>query len=139
MLKWPNDVLLDGGKLAGILLERAGERVVVGVGVNLAAAPAIAGKATIALDGTVSPQAFAPLLAASFARTLALWRSEPAPVLADRWLARAHAVGSRLKAHVDSETLVAGRFEGLAEDGALLLRTDNGAVQTIRAGDVDIV
>ncbi|MEO7654832.1 MAG: biotin--[acetyl-CoA-carboxylase] ligase, partial [Sphingomicrobium sp.] len=138
MLKWPNDVLLDGGKLAGILLERAGDRVVAGMGVNLASAPAIAGRVTVALDGAVSPRAFAPLLAASFARALDLWRSGDLAGLADRWLARAHPVGSRLKVHVDPETVVAGRFEGLAADGALLLRTDGGAIETIRAGDVEL-
>ena len=46
MLKWPNDLLVDGAKLAGILLERAGETVVIGIGVNLIRAPAVAGRAT---------------------------------------------------------------------------------------------
>ena len=137
MLKWPNDLLLDGGKLAGILLERAGDRVVVGIGVNLAAAPAIPGRPAAALDGTLAPKAFAPLLAASFARSLELWRSDPGS-LPDRWLAKAHPVGSALKVHLDSDTYIAGRFEGLGEDGALLLRTASGAIETIRAGDVSL-
>jgi BirA family biotin operon repressor/biotin-[acetyl-CoA-carboxylase] ligase len=137
MLKWPNDVLLDGGKLAGILLERADDRVVIGFGVNLAGAPAIPGRPTAALDGTVVPQAFAPLLAASFARWVQFWRSEPAS-LPDRWLARAHPIGSALKVHLDTDNSIAGRFEGLGEDGALLLRTASGAIETIRAGDVSL-
>ena len=138
VLKWPNDVILDGGKLAGILLERGGDRVVAGMGVNLASAPAIPGRATVALDGAVSPQAFAPLLAASFARVLELWRSGNFAGLADRWLERAHPVGSQLKIHVDADTQVTGRFEGLAADGALLLRTAAGVIETIRAGDVEL-
>jgi BirA family transcriptional regulator, biotin operon repressor / biotin---[acetyl-CoA-carboxylase] ligase len=137
MLKWPNDVLLDGGKLAGILLERAGDRVVVGFGVNLAGAPAIPGRPTAALDGTVAPQAFAPLLAASVARWVERWRADPAS-LPDRWLARAHPIGSALTVHLDSDHSVSGRFEGLGEDGALLLRTASGAIETIRAGDVSL-
>ena len=136
-LKWPNDLLLDGGKLAGILLERAGDRVVIGFGVNLAGAPAIPGRPTAALDGTMAPQAFAPLLAASFARSVELWRTDPAS-LPDRWLAKAHPIGSALKVHLDSDHSIAGRFEGLAEDGALLLRTASGAIETIRAGDVEL-
>ena len=136
-LKWPNDVLLDGGKLAGILLERAGDRVVIGFGVNLAGAPAIPGRPTAALDGTVAPQAFAPLLAASFSRSIELWRTDAAS-LPDRWLARAHPIGSALKVHLDADTTIAGRFEGLGEDGALLLRTASGAIETIRAGDVEL-
>ena len=137
LLKWPNDVLLDGGKLAGILLERAGDRVVIGFGVNLAGAPAIPGRSTAALDGTLAPQAFAPLLAASFARSVELWRSGPAS-LPDRWLDCAHPIGSALKVHLDADTSIAGRFEGLGEDGALLLRTASGAIETIRAGDVEL-
>ena len=138
MLKWPNDLLLDGGKLAGVLLERSGERIAIGVGVNLAAAPAIEGRVTASLDGSIAPKAFAPLLAASFARALASWRSEPLERLADQWLAHAHPVGTRLKVHVEAGKLVAGRFEGLGADGALLLRTDHGEIETIRAADIDI-
>ena len=137
LLKWPNDVLLDGGKLGGILLERAGDRVVIGIGVNLASAPPIAGRATAALDRAIVPQAFAPLLAASFARALERWRTDAAS-LPDQWLARAHPIGSALKVHLDSDTVVAGRFEGLGEDGALLLRTAAGAIETVRAGDVEL-
>ena len=138
MLKWPNDLLLGGGKLAGVLLERSGDRIAVGIGVNLAAAPGIEGRVTASLDGSISPPAFAPLLAASFAGALAAWRSEPLERLADQWLARAHSVGTRLKVHVEAGKLVAGRFEGLGADGALLLRTDQGAIETIRAGDVEL-
>lgn len=138
LLKWPNDVMLDGDKLAGILLERAGQRIAVGIGVNLAAAPTVEGRTTTSLGGTVDPRAFAPLLAGSFARLLAQWRSEPFERLADRWLAHAHAVGTMLKVHLDPATLVSGRFEGLGPDGALLLRTEGGAIETIRAGDVEL-
>jgi BirA family biotin operon repressor/biotin-[acetyl-CoA-carboxylase] ligase len=61
-LKWPNDVMLGGAKMAGILLERSGDLVVVGFGVNLAAAPEIVGRQTAALRryGEIEPQAFAP-------------------------------------------------------------------------------
>ena len=64
MLKWPNDLLLAGKKLAGILLERSGDRVVVGFGVNLATAPAAAGSCRARHSGKITPEAFAPLLAA---------------------------------------------------------------------------
>ena len=138
VLKWPNDLLLDGGKLAGILLERSGDRVAVGFGINLAAAPPIEGRATASLGEAIPPKAFAPLLAGSFARGLSAWRSEPPERLADRWLERAHPVGTELKVHVDSDNHVSGRFEGLAADGSLLLRTSAGAIETIRAGDVHL-
>src|SRR5206468_11006236 len=74
LLKWPNDLMLAGNKLAGILLERSGDRVAVGFGVNLAAAPQLPDREGASLGGKILPEAFAPLLAASFARLLDLWR-----------------------------------------------------------------
>ena len=138
MLKWPNDLLLEGGKLAGILLERAGDRIVAGFGVNLAVAPAIDGRSTASLDGALSPQAFAPLVAASMARIVALWRASEPATFAQAWLARAHAVGTPLAVHDGQGQRVAGRFDGLEADGALRLRLDGGAVEIVRAGDVSL-
>ena len=138
MLKWPNDLLLDEAKLAGILLERSGERIAVGIGVNLAGAPAIEGRPTASLDGAISPQAFAPLLAASFAPWLERWRSGSTEAIADAWMERAHPPGTALTIHFDSSTTAKGRFEGLGADGALLLRTAHGLIETVRAGDVEL-
>ena len=91
-------LLLGGAKLAGILLERSGDRVVVGFGVNLAAAPAARRpRRPPALGGAITPQAFAPLLAGSFARLLgAVARRASRRLLAQAWLARAHPVGTPL-------------------------------------------
>jgi len=138
ILKWPNDVMLSGKKLAGILLERSGERVAIGFGVNLAAAPDLAGRAAASLDGAILPQAFAPLLAASFARILALWRQSEPTALARAWLARAHPVGANLKVHSSAEEEVTGRFDGIEPDGALRLRRDDGSLEVVRAGDVEL-
>lgn len=138
MLKWPNDLLLQGRKLAGILLERSGDRVAVGFGVNLASAPQLPDRVGASLGGRLVPQAFAPLLAGSFARLLDLWRrSEPAS-LARAWLARAHPIGTPLKVHSSSEEFISGRFDGIETDGALRLRRDDGAVDIVRAGDVEL-
>ena len=138
MLKWPNDLLLGVAKLAGILLERKGDRIVAGFGVNLAVAPAIEGRATASLDGALTPQAFAPLLAASMARMVALWRSSEPAAFAQAWLARAHAIGTALDVHSGPGQRIVGRFDGLEPDGALRLRLDGGAVEVIRAGDVSL-
>ena len=94
MLKWPNDLMLGTAKLAGILLERSGDRVVVGFGLNLSSAPKLEGRDAAALNGVLLPQAFAPLLAGSFARMLSLWRSSDPEAFARAWLARAHPVVS---------------------------------------------
>jgi BirA family biotin operon repressor/biotin-[acetyl-CoA-carboxylase] ligase len=138
ILKWPNDLMLGNAKLGGILLERSGDRVVAGFGVNLAAAPAIEGKATADLGGSIAPQAFAPLLAASFARLVAAWRSAEPAAFARAWLARAHPIGTALTVHAGAEDIVSGSFAGIEPDGALRLEV-GGKVQLVRAGDVDLL
>jgi BirA family transcriptional regulator, biotin operon repressor / biotin---[acetyl-CoA-carboxylase] ligase len=138
MLKWPNDVLLLGRKLAGILLERSSERVAAGFGVNLAAAPQLAGRESASLGRKILPQAFAPLLASSFARLLDLWRQSEPALLGQAWLARAHPLGTPLTVHSSSEEAKSGRFDGLEADGALRLRRLDGVLEIVRAGDVEL-
>jgi BirA family biotin operon repressor/biotin-[acetyl-CoA-carboxylase] ligase len=135
LLKWPNDLMAGHAKLAGILLERAGDAVVIGFGVNLAHHPENLERPTsslAALGGAApDPGAFLLDLAESFARWLARWRGEGLAPVRARWLERAHPIGSALAAHGTE-----GLFEGLDADGALLLRRADGGVETIRAGDV---
>lgn len=138
LLKWPNDLMLAGAKLAGVLLERSGDRVAVGFGVNLAAAPRLADRTAAMLSGQLTPQAFAPLLAGSFERMLLLWRTSPPEAFAQAWLARAHPVGTRLSVHIASDDRIDGRFAGIQPDGALKLMLDDGRVETVRAGDVEL-
>jgi BirA family biotin operon repressor/biotin-[acetyl-CoA-carboxylase] ligase len=138
MLKWPNDLMLGGRKFAGILLERGGDRVAVGFGVNLATAPELGGRRGASLGGKILPEAFAPLLAGSFARLLGLWRESSPAMLAQAWLTRAHPVGSRLTVHASGDATISGDFDGLEADGALRLRLPDGSVEIVRAGDVSL-
>jgi BirA family transcriptional regulator, biotin operon repressor / biotin---[acetyl-CoA-carboxylase] ligase len=141
MLKWPNDVLVDGAKLAGILLERQGDTVVVGVGVNLAQAPQVPGRATCALaDFAPAPvvQAFAQTLAAGFAGQLALWRLHGLAPLIARWQASAHPMGTALTVTDPGLGPVMGRFAGLDEQGALRLALADGTTRIVHAGDVHL-
>ncbi|MGZ2411475.1 BirA family transcriptional regulator, biotin operon repressor / biotin---[acetyl-CoA-carboxylase] ligase [Sphingomonas sp. F9_3S_D5_B_2] len=137
-LKWPNDLLLSGRKLAGILLERSGHRVVVGFGVNLASKVDLADRQTASLDGAMRPEAFAPLLAGSFSRLLAFWRTGGSSALVDAWQDRAHPRGTELTVHLGNSETISGRFGGLEPDGALRLLLDGGAIELIRAGDVEL-
>jgi BirA family transcriptional regulator, biotin operon repressor / biotin---[acetyl-CoA-carboxylase] ligase len=137
MLKWPNDLMLGNSKLAGILLERGGDRVVAGFGVNLASAPRLTDRDAAALNGALSPQAFAPLLAGSFARMVRLWRGTDPETFGRAWLARAHPVGTRLSVHSGADEKLTGTFDGIEPDGALRIRRD-GNVEVIRAGDVEL-
>lgn len=138
MLKWPNDVMVFGKKAAGILLERSGDRVAVGFGVNLASAPILRDRQAASLGGQVAPEAFAPLLAGSFARMLELWRSTESSALVRAWEQRAHLPGTRLTVHAGKDETVSGRFAGVEPDGALRLKLEDGSIEVIRAGDVDL-
>ena len=138
-LKWPNDLLLDGVKCAGILLERHADATIVGFGVNLAHHPDTAERPATSLTavGFVAPDPalFAERLAETFADTRALWRDGGFAVIRSRWLASAAGLGSMLEARLGSETLT-GRFEDLAADGALVLRLADGSARNIHAGEV---
>jgi BirA family biotin operon repressor/biotin-[acetyl-CoA-carboxylase] ligase len=138
-LKWPNDVLLGGRKFCGLLLERAGTSVVLGIGVNLAEAPAVADRETRTLADYGPPpsrDAFAADLATQFDLELGRWRQYGLDPILTRWLAAAHPVGSALTVHEPNGQRVSGAFDGLEPDGALRLRLADGAARVIHAGDV---
>lgn len=133
-LKWPNDVMIGAAKLAGVLLERVGAYVIVGVGVNLAQAPDLPDRPTIALAAFGSPPTvadFATILATAFAAELARWRCDRVAGTVARWQQAAHPLGTPLRADG-----VAGSFAGLDATGALRLRLADASLRTIHAGDV---
>lgn len=140
-LKWPNDLLLGEGKLAGILLEAGIAKapwLVVGFGVNLAGAPPGLGRPTASLTSVCpvpAPEAFA----ARLLDVLQGWRrrygSEGfAPVQA-AWLAAAHALGEPITVGVGARRLC-GAFRGLGDDGTLLLDGPDG-VFAVAAGELE--
>ena len=141
-LKWPNDPLIAGKKTSGVLIESgpapAGLWVAVGIGVNLAKAPADVPATSFAAHMVAPPPK--PLealghLAEAFERWRALWDSAGFSAIADAWTARAHGLGEACTARLGSET-VEGIAEGLDPDGALRLRTADGSIRRITAGDV---
>ncbi len=135
MLKWPNDLLLGTSKLAGILIERSGERMVAGFGVNLACAPNIdRPAASLAPVAMITPEAFAPLLAAAVSRAIAAWRTDP-DAISRAWADRAHTLDTPLTVHPAADESVSGTFAGLDRDGALILRLADGSTRVIHAGD----
>jgi BirA family biotin operon repressor/biotin-[acetyl-CoA-carboxylase] ligase len=137
-LKWPNDVLLGGGKFCGLLLEREGTSVVVGIGVNLASAPRSDTQARALVEQGPVPDrdAFAAELAAQFDLELGRWRQFGLEPILNRWLAAAHRVGSALTVHEPNGSRVSGAFNGVEPDGAMRLRLADGSVRVIHAGDV---
>lgn len=147
-IKWPNDVLLNSGKVAGILLESAGQgrdvtALAVGIGVNLAAAPdagqvepgAVVPVSVRSETGlTITPEAFLDLLAPAFAGWQAQLDSHGFAPIRTAWLARAARLGQTILART-GRTEARGIFEGIDETGALILNTPAGR-QYLPAADV---
>jgi BirA family biotin operon repressor/biotin-[acetyl-CoA-carboxylase] ligase len=139
-IKWPNDLLVGGAKLSGILLERQDDSVVIGFGVNLAehpeetARPATSFRAQF--GSAPGPAAFLEDLAGAFARWLGRWRSDGLAPVRAQWLLAAHPIGTALSTHTASGAWVEGLFDGLDESGALRLRLADGSSHVIHAGDV---
>lgn len=143
-LKWPNDVLLHGRKVSGILLEAQaladGRRaVVLGFGVNCVHRPEGTETPAIALAEAgfgVSPDLLFGELAASLAALLDLWgEGRGFALVRARWLARAVGLGEAIRVRfADRETT--GRFESLDETGRLVLLHDDGRREAVAAGDV---
>ncbi len=147
-LKWPNDVLLNGGKLAGILLEAAGagksaRHLAIGMGVNLIAAPdpsqldpdATPPVSLLAETGhRVTPEAFLAHLAPAYARWEAVFVTQGFDPLRAEWLAHAARLGDTIRARTGSATHE-GRFETIDDKGALVLHTAAGRM-AIPAADV---
>jgi BirA family biotin operon repressor/biotin-[acetyl-CoA-carboxylase] ligase len=147
-LKWPNDVLLHGGKLAGILLEAQGsggrvEHLAIGIGVNLAHAPEAGAVEPGALHPVslrgetgfaIEPEEFLTHLATAFAAWEARFRAEGFAPLRAAWLARAARLGEPIRARTGQGERD-GIFETVDARGALVLRTGDGAL-AIPAADV---
>lgn len=142
-IKWPNDILARGAKLNGVLLERAGDVVVTGVGVNLLAHPeGLDRPATslVALGASLpDPVAIAGVLADMFADGLQIWRGQGLEPVRRAWLDRAHPVGTALTANLPDGNRVEGLFDGLTPDCALRLRLADGTNRVIHAGDVFLI
>ena len=141
-LKWPNDVLAGNAKLAGVLLERQNDAVVIGVGVNLAHHPDLPDRPTMslaALGVTMSADTAISALAPTFARWLGIWRTGGLPAIRTAWLDHAHPVGTALAAALPDGTRIQGGFDGLTTDCALQLCLADGTTRVIHAGDVFLI
>ena len=138
-LKWPNDVLADGAKLAGILLEGAGPgQVVVGIGLNLKrpqVRPAYPVTSIQHYKRTVKPEeALGPAVRCFHDRT-ARWAAGGFGPIREAWLEQAEGL-NRFMTVVQGDTEITGVFKDLDESGALVLADEDGQKHTILAGDV---
>lgn len=138
-LKWPNDVLCNGGKLAGILLESQGLNgpdpvLCIGIGVNLIAAPdatqvepgAVAPVSLLQETGLrITPEAFLDALAPAYVAWEAAFQTEGFAPLRAAWLAHAARLGETIRARTGKDSRE-GVFEGIDAQGNLILRAPQG-------------
>lgn len=145
-LKWPNDLLLRGRKLAGILAEASATPggtaigwVSIGIGVNLAAAPEVPGRETACLAGegivAPTPMTFAVQLLERLDQWCDRRRARGFGAVRDAWLHWGPAPDAPIRVSAPGGATTAGRFAGLAEDGSLLIAGE-GQVQRLAAGEV---
>jgi len=153
-LKWPNDVLIDGAKVSGTLIEShrltrrtdadrwSAQALVVGIGVNIAHYPTegliYPATSLHAAGSAVERDQVICDLAQALMDTLELWRDRGFAAIRTAYLDRAHGLGQSItvRTSLNLEESLSGVFEGLAEDGALLLRLDDGTVRRLIVGDV---
>ena len=142
MLKWPNDVLLNGAKLAGILIDAAPQGqnldwLVIGIGINLLHAPEIPGRRTATLKahgGEATPEAAAQMLLHYLGLWLDTLQESGAASILDAWQQRAHPTGTRLTIKTGGEEMV-GRYAGLSTKGELLLNVEN-RIERFQTGEI---
>ncbi len=138
-LKWPNDVLLGGKKLCGILLEAETKDgqvyLIIGTGVNLTDAPDYACDVQSATGKTIAPMDMAQHFVSSFAAWDARLKTKGFDAVRDSWLAQAHGIGTAIDVKLPQEVF-SGKFAGINAGGALLLEQENGAVRTVTSGEV---
>lgn len=147
-LKWPNDVLLNGGKVAGILLESTGagrgvSYLAIGIGVNLINTPRIedlepGALHPVSLSGEtgihISPKAFLSALAIAFARYESLFVASGFEPIREIWLSRAARLGETIVARTPKRR-ISGIFETIDRTGSLIIATENGR-ESIAAAEI---
>ena len=129
-LKWPNDVLVNDGKIAGILVEQAGDALIVGIGLDVLQAPSgVSYKVStiVGSGGLATVDGARERLLAAVANWFDIWQQDGFAPIRIAWLARAHPIGSTLSVRL-GERFVTGTFAGIDDDGALLLETPEGTL-----------
>ena len=145
-VKWPNDLLIEGAKLIGILPEVVRDKgggsagLVIGIGLNLTRAPDLPGKSTTSV-AQVAPSVdlrllpWADAICAAILSDLALWEKQGFTAFRAKWMAQAYGVGRRLSVRLPRKSFEA-TFLALEEDGALQVQADDGTITRVTSGEV---
>jgi BirA family biotin operon repressor/biotin-[acetyl-CoA-carboxylase] ligase len=143
-LKWPNDVLCDGNKISGILLEAGPSNaaglqwLIVGVGINVTAKPRDRSDATSLRDEDARSSDAENVIAGFCDRFLTwyrIWQADGFEPVRDAWLTRAHGLAGPIRINLQSETVDA-IFDGVDETGALLAHMADGSSRRVTGGEV---
>ena len=143
-IKWPNDILSAAGeKMCGMLLERSGDAVIAGIGVNLKSHPSGLERTVSSLQAlgghSPDPQIFLERLAAYFTNLLDQWRVHGLQAILSVWHQNAHPVGTMLLVNLPDGEVLNGQYDGLYDDGGLKLRLADGHIRAIHAADVFLI
>lgn len=143
-IKYPNDILVNGAKISGMLLETATNNpmlkwMAIGIGINLAHYPEdIPYPATsiAALTGKApKPKDVLERLAFYFAQYFMQWQSSGVAPILEMWRTHAHHIGKEIEVRLHNQTL-SGIFEAIDDSGTLILRQNNGTIEHINTGDI---
>ena len=134
-LKWPNDVLLSGRKLAGILIEKGQDKLVVGIGVNVMTSPEEGVLyPTANLEGRLRPMTLAKRILLQYNTLLDLLNKKGFKEIRKRWLEYAWGLRKSISIHL-ADAEFQGIFKGIDNKGALLLK-QKSKIRTLHVGDV---
>ena len=137
--KWPNDVLCDGAKISGMLLESADTKIILGVGVNVVEHPTDTPYPTMSLKragASVTSLDLLALFCAQLGHWYGRWSTEGFAPIRAAWMERAAGLGKGIKVNLADTTSLDGKFAGLDDNGALMLELPGGGRRPILAGDV---
>lgn len=139
-LKWPNDILIDGLKISGILLETnitegRLDGLVVGIGLNVFQAPELAVHLHQVAKEPVYVNKVRDCLLEEIEKAYQQWQEDGFASIREKWLQEAYGIGKPMTARLP-DISYEGVFEGLSEDGSLLLKEEDGSIRSIHAGEV---
>jgi BirA family biotin operon repressor/biotin-[acetyl-CoA-carboxylase] ligase len=143
LLKWPNDLLVYDGKIAGILLERHDDAIVVGIGINVTHAPELPDRKTESLEGAngkLMGHADKVLddLADRFAECVKQWREMPLSRTLLEWTVRSHRYNDRIRITGSDGEVMHANYRGIDESGALKVQPLGAHETIVHAGDVTL-
>jgi len=132
-LKWPNDVMLDGQKCAGILIESAPDYLIVGTGVNIAFAPIERSK--LSDYGITDRDGFRDIFLEHIKQTYDLWQNHGFEPVRAMWMEYAYCLGQNIEARLN-DVVYEGIFQNIDCNGTLLLTEKDGTTRKINAGEI---